>query len=248
MTFVFVDTSDHGKKIEVTSDQLKDAEPSSDLAVVPLKRVSSAAMVFLSAGKSAPAQYNTDKNALTKRINALAARRVGVKPYLDQLARVDDQAKRGELYEAAAGLAYLESVVDAQEQRFAQPVQRPSAPQRVASSVPSSPDFLAQFAGKTDQNYDEDIAMTILRRECGDLAPSKGPFRMERFRIAKAIQLMASKGRDVESFKIMYKRIDALTIQIGTDRRRMNGLADQIQYLQQQLGLAPLQGTSHYKD
>lgn len=247
LTFVFVDASDHGKKIEFNIDLLKDAEPNSDLAVVPFRRTSSASVGFVSSPKSAPAQYQTDKNALMKRINALAAKRVGVKPYLDKLARVDDQAKRGDLYEAAAGLAYLDSVVEAQEQRFA-PAQRPAPPRAVvASSVPASADFLAQFAGKTD-DYAEEIAWTILKRECGDLAPARGPFRMERFRIAKAIQQLASKGRNVVSFTAMYKRIDALTLQTASDRRKMNELTDQIQYLQQQLGLPPLQGTSHYKD
>jgi hypothetical protein len=105
-------------------------------------------------------------------------------------------------------------------------------------------DALANFSGTSDQYYDE-IARTMLQHELGDLAPCEGPFRMNRFRIAKKIQDLRNHGTPVESYIAGFRRIEEMAAAANKDPRQVASVADNVRYMEQSLGLSELQGGSH---
>jgi len=210
------------------------------------------------AGPMSQAQLQSERTRMVTRIQALQSKGVGVKPFYDEMNKVDDYFKRAELGPATDTLRRLDNVLGEQErvQKARITANQPAA----AAPMPARPHaqpIAPSSAGWTgldiSQNMTadaahEEIARHMLQMELGDLAPSEGPFRLERFRIAEQIKKFQSQGARVDGLKTFYRRMDDLAVASIRDPKRMSELRDDVIYLQKQVGLGELQGNSHYRD
>jgi hypothetical protein len=144
---------------------------------------------------------------------------------------------------AAAGTPYQTAAVPAGNYTAAQ--QRMIQRMRTDGASESQiKDALGSFNGTSDEYYDE-IAKTMLQHELGDLAPCEGPFRMERFRIAKKIQELRNGGKSVDGLVQGFHKLEEMAAEGNKDPRQVPALADNVRYMEKNLGLSALQGGSH---
>jgi hypothetical protein len=269
LKIVCLDQSHKAKSLTLTADQLG-ATGAADRATVlsgeqavSAKGVAPAATLGVGSG-----DYQAKRKKLVERIKWLESKGVGVKPFFDQLSQIDGLYSHGDSTTASAATARLVSTVSEHEQIIKQkaltasrsaataaPPQMSSAKQAAmehmlaemrakGASQKQINDALADFQGTSDAYYDE-VARTMLQHELGDLAPCEGPFRMERFRIAKKIQELRNGGVSTASFVSYYRKLEDEAGEAQKDPRRLAEMADNIRYMDKQLGLSELQGSSH---
>ncbi|HEY9718140.1 MAG TPA: hypothetical protein V6C69_11760 [Trichormus sp.] len=256
------------KSLTLTADQLATtgaadrATVSSGEQALSAKAASPVATQGVGSG-----DYPTKRKRLVERIKWLESKGVGVKPFFDQLSRIDGLYSHGDSTTASTAMAHLVSTVSEHEQIIKQKSLTAARPVTAAAPQMSSAkqaamqqmlaemkakgasqkqinDALADFQGTSDAYYDE-IARTMLQHELGDLAPCEGPFRMERFRIAKKIQELRNSGAKTAGFVSYYRKLEDEAAEAQKDPRRLAEMADNIRYMNKQLGLSELQGGSH---
>lgn len=101
----------------------------------------------------------------------------------------------------------------------------------------------ANFKGDAD-GFADMVAKDIIARELGNLGiPGKGPFRLERFRNLHRINELKQKGVRIDGYLDHYRRTEDLAAAAKVDPSRIAQLSGDVRYLEQQLGLAPLNGS-----
>lgn len=183
-------------------------------------------------------EFSGERNKLATKLQALQGKGIGIKPYSDELARIDGLYGKAETDRAWGALNRLASLVREQEYKMQKPV---SGAAISSARAQEANNVMAQFQGSNDAYY-EQVKAAILARELGSDAPVDGPFQQERFRIAKRIQQLEGQGMRVDSYRGSYKQLEVIAA--TKDIRRISELKDRIRYLEQQLGLPPLQGAS----
>jgi soluble cytochrome b562 len=211
----------------------------------------------VSSANSAMSNLQMERNKLTTQIEQLRARRVGVKPFTDEIARADEQLKEGNVTQAKATLDHLSGAIDEYEQQAKvahmsghatatgpAPSMRPSGNNMAAMMGAAGGGALfgtaadkaaaSNLPAGTDAYYDE-IASQILKRQVGDLAPVDGAMRLERYTIAKRITTLRQSGANVNNYISAFRKIEEIA---GTkDPQKILLLRDEIQYLNKQLGI-----------
>src|SRR5262249_5592944 len=109
--------------------------------------------------------------------------------------------------------------------------------------APQRPDLSQTdlFSNMSADDFHSKVEQIVLEHEFGkELVPSAGPFREERYRIAKALQYMQSKGQRIDSYLQFFKKIDDEAVEAAANPRKMAPLRTDVLYFDQQLGLPPL--------
>jgi hypothetical protein len=123
----------------------------------------------------------------------------------------------------------------------------PGAP-NLKAGTPTSDDLWKTFMGNhsvtelkgSETSVATNLATTLLKSTLGDDCPNDGPFLFERIRVATRIHELFVKRVDVSSYR-MYNR-DRIESLIQTkDPRALRMIADNIKYLERQLGLEQLE-------
>lgn len=274
LTILFQDRSNNVKEISFDLDQVRSfaggddsfvtsvamsaAEQANSSGYAPAP-ASYGAMTVAAASsiKSSNSQFQAERAKVAGRIEVLKAKGVGINPFVDELSKIDDQYKRADVGGATLALQRLDSVIDEQEKArkeaqtalanrpapSAQVVAPKAAPggRQLAAAAPGG-SVITQFNGTTDDFVDQ-VVNQIVNKELGQFVPHKGPFMVERFRIAKRLKELEDQRMNVNGYATMYRNMEDIVA--SKDGRRLNELSMNVQYLQQQLGLAQLQGKLH---
>ena len=93
----------------------------------------------------------------------------------------------------------------------------------------------------TPNAYLQMVVKDIVKKELGQIElPCKGPFRLERFRIAQRISEMQKQGQNISGYLNYYNRTEQIARAARQDPRRIPELNGNVSYLSQQLELKPL--------
>lgn len=192
-------------------------------------------------------QYLADRARVASRIEALKALGVGVVPFVSELARIDDIYKVGKAGDADAALSKLNAAL-AQQEQTRKEMQVASARQTARAKVATRTGSAATAASVADYQGSMDgflanMISTMVQKEVGQWVPQKGPFLVERFRIAKRIHELETQNRRIDGIASLYRNMECVVA--SHDRRRLPELSMNIRYLQQQLGLSQLEGGLH---
>jgi soluble cytochrome b562 len=252
--------------ITVSAEQVKSLHEKANSVEAASLEAMQAEMAFVGgaggqvAGSSSPnsamSNLQMERNKLTTQIEQLRLKRVGVKPFVDEIARADEQLKEGNVTQAKATLDHLSGSIDEYEQQAK--IAKMAGHATTTSQAPpmrQAPNMAAMMGASgggalfgaaadrasasslptnSDAYYDE-IASQILKRQVGDLAPVDGPMRLERFTIAKRITTLRQSGANVNNFITAFRKIEEIA---GTkDPQKVLLLRDEIQYLNKQLGI-----------
>jgi hypothetical protein len=194
-----------------------------------------------SSESAAASALQAKRSALLVRIKYLQGRGVGVKPYLDQIATIDQRSKETGAEAAAVALGQLDKTISDQEKTLNARQTSSRTPATTAAAAPGSGadvDSLLQsmqdFNG-TPKDYQQTLKKALMQKEFGDLTVMSGPFMIERARIAKRIREYEGQGRNMAGYKNMFRQTEAM---IDTkDPRKMSEIASNVRYLQGQLSL-----------
>jgi len=265
----------HGaRSLTLSADQLNAGAANTVAVFVGEQAVGArVAAAQVAASVSGSGTFQSQRVKLVERIKALEGKGVGVKPFFDEVSRIDGLYSHGDTAGATAALGRLGSTVAEHEQIIktksvvaARPAGAPAAAAAAAAPMSSAKQAamqqmlsqmraqgasqkqidtaLTNFQGTSDEYYDE-IARTMLQHELGDLAPCEGPFRMERFRIAKKIQELRVTSVNTAGFTSFYRKLEEMAVIAAKDPRKIAEMADNVRYMEKQLGLSELQGGSH---
>ncbi|MGH9554062.1 MAG: hypothetical protein ACRD3W_32085 [Terriglobales bacterium] len=193
-------------------------------------------------------KYQVERAKLVSRLEGLKARGVGITPFVSELKRIDDTYSHGAAGEAITSLGKLDNTLNYQEKyRHEMQAARPARVQPVAyrgSYAPSQGGSVADYNGSLDGFVTQMVAQ-IAQKEVGNWMPAKGPFLVERFRIAKRIHELEAQRARVDGVGGLYRNMESLVA--SKDPRRLGELSMDIKYLQAQLGLSQLEGGLHQK-
>ncbi|HEY9713341.1 MAG TPA: hypothetical protein V6C72_07715 [Chroococcales cyanobacterium] len=206
-------------------------------------------------GKIAPtqAQYQAQRADVASQLKSLEAKGVGIAAFVTELKRLDSLYTHAQLAEATQGMTKLADNVQQLEARR----QEAQAASHVAKVQPAnhgrssgqskiSSDLLEQgvaaYNGSVD-GFVDSIVNEIAQRELGRFIPNKGPFLVERFRIAKRIHELENRNVRVDGFANLYRQMEDLVAL--RDSRKLPEISNNVKYLQQQLGLTQLEGSLH---
>lgn len=93
----------------------------------------------------------------------------------------------------------------------------------------------------TPNAYLQMVVKDIVSKELGQIQlPCKGPFRLERFRIAQRISEMQKQRQNISGYLNYYNRTEQIARAARQDPRRIPELSGNVSYLSQQLELKPL--------
>jgi hypothetical protein len=272
LTILFSDKANNTREISFDAEQLRAfaAGDESFVASVALNAAEQAMTQAPAAASPAPAgyvaftvssikatqnQFQTERARVAGRIDVLKAKGVGVNPFVDELSKIDDQYKRADVAGATNALTRLDDSISQQEKarqdaqvalasRPAPSVQMVAPKGAPARSIEAARpnESIANFNGNVDDFVDKMVTQ-IVSKELGQYVPHKGPFMVERFRIAKRIHELEDQRMNVSGYANLYKKMEDIVA--SRDARRLPELSMNVQYLQQQLGLAQLQGKLH---
>ncbi len=254
--FVFSDSTGSGKattlaikseQMKTLHDQANSLEASAleigegDIAVATADRPSD---IF--SANADMSNLQMERNKLTTEIAQLRASRVGVKPFLDEIARADEQLRHGDARAAKQILDHLSGAIDEYvRQRQARAtstgaaaVSLGSANQLRTGGAQPGQAMTGMGPGLSSmpQGISDEAANQILKQYLGDLAPVEGPMRFERVTIARRIQSLRQSGARVENYLAAYSRIEEIAGAKDAEKR-MTLLRDEILYLNKQLGV-----------
>ena len=200
---------------------------------------------------AAVSEFQMLKNRVTSRIQALKGKGVGVKLFLDEVARADDFAKRSDWTEATAVLDHLNSSIDSYEKQYKQQqltlktglqksdslvhATNPGSKLPVGKPSPSQPPDFGQPKYPVGTDPEEKEIIKLMWSRVGDLAPYDGPFRLERFQLAQRIVTLRQAGTNVDNYLNLYRRLEDIVKE--NDPRKVRDISGEIEYLQKQLGI-----------
>ncbi len=262
ITFADGSAAGHLTAVTVSADQIRGLhEKTSNVEASALDAVLADSAIIRGAA-TAPStnaemsNLQMERNKLTTHIEQLRAKRVGVKPFVDEIARADEQLKEGNVTQAKAILDHLNGAIEDYEQQAKEARISGHAATYVSQQPPSRPRpnlpamtargggalfgtaadraSAASLPAGSDGYYDE-IANQILKRQVGDLAPIDGPMRLERYTIAKRITTLRQSGADVNNYITAFRKIEEIAG--SKDPQKVLLLRDEIQYLNKQLGI-----------
>jgi hypothetical protein len=101
---------------------------------------------------------------------------------------------------------------------------------------------VADYNGSMD-GFVQQMVNSFVTKEVGQWVPRKGPFMIERLRIARRIHELEGKNVRVDGLGNLYRNMEDVVA--TQDPRRLSELSTDIRYLQSQLGLSQLEGSFH---
>jgi len=221
-------------------------------------------------GTVSDADYATMQKTVTEKIQQLEKLGGGTKPFL---TRLDETNKLNDSGSTGDALTQLKSLGNSVDDQLKTLTALRNAPKKVAvKAVPSrTTTQSAQISGNnlstlimsfaqtnpakahsinyasfhgTSDDYAHSMAKDILSRELGGLkVPCEGPFRLERFRNVQRISEMRKQGQSCESLLSYHYTTEEIASAAKTDGMRVSELSQRVRYLEQQLGLSPLQSS-----
>jgi len=203
----------------------------------------------LSASANNSDKYQIERAKVVARVESLRAKGVGVTPFVQEIIRADDVYTHGG--DAVSLLSRLDNSVSEQEKArqemqslvatHAQPAANGtrSAHPATASATDLS---VADYNGSMD-GFVQQMVNSFVTKEVGQWVPRKGPFMIERLRIARRIHELEGKNVRVDGVGNLYRNMEDVVA--AQDPRRLAELSTAIRYLQSQLGLSQLEGSFH---
>lgn len=266
LTVLFTDKANKTKEVSFDASQLTqlasgselmqiavtDADQANDSAAAAPKTVAVFVPPSITVAPSASSsKFQSDRSKLAARIDGLRTKGVGVTPFVQELSRIDDLYKHGGVAQAQAGLAKLDETVTAQDKYRAQ-MQAASAVRtshlqqasysgsagHLVAAVNTAPS-VADYHGSMD-GFVEQMINSAIAKEVGSYMPNKGPFMIERFRIAKRIHELEQQRVRVDGYAGLWRNMEDVVA--AKDSRRLSELGNDVRYLQTQLGLSQLEG------
>lgn len=217
-------------------------------------------------------QYRDLRDQLQAKIKKLAGLGAGVAPFENRLNEIDKTSENNWVA-SSKSLSSLNDSVESQLKSIAalrapKPVAKPVAlppavaaalpkgaqgqdmqrvVNRLAAVLPQSKDLLqAAPNGGTADDFVQNLANQLAARELGGLGvPVSGPFLLERFRNLQKVNQMRVAGQNIDSYLDYWRRTEETLKLAKRDSSRLSELSSQVSYLQQQLGLQPLNGSIH---
>lgn len=198
-------------------------------------------------------KYQIERAKVVARVESLRAKGVGVAPYVQEIIRIDEVYTHGG--DAVAMIGRLDSSVTEQEKArqdmqnvitsHGQPATGAARANRSAASVaaPAAADAsVADYNGSMD-GFVQQMVNSFITKEVGQWVPRRGPFMIERLRIARRIHELEAKNVRVDGLGNLYRNMEDVVA--AQDPRRLSELSTDIRYLQSQLGLSQLEGSFH---
>lgn len=208
-------------------------------------------------------EFQGERSKVAGQIEALRAKGVGVTPFIQELSKIDEAYRRADIEGAMASLTRLSSALGEQD-RARQEIQTTTTTRarsmqpaygggtsRTLASVATTPlnrigsagvPSVADFNGSMD-GFVSAVINTALKEGLGNYVPHKGPFLVERARIARRIRELELQRVNVQGYASLFNNMEDVVV--GQDSRRLNELSMDVRYLQSQLGLQQLEGTVH---
>ncbi|HEY9719635.1 MAG TPA: hypothetical protein V6C69_19305 [Trichormus sp.] len=193
-------------------------------------------------------KYQIERAKVVSRIEALRAKGVGVAPYVQEIIRIDDVYTHGG--DAVSMVSRLDNSVTEQEKArqdmqnlvagHSQPAVAAAPAARAAGA--RSDLSVADYNGSMD-GFVQQMVNSFVTKEVGQWVPRKGPFMIERLRIARRIHELEGKNVRVDGLGNLYRNMEDVVA--TQDPRRLSELSTDIRYLQSQLGLSQLEGSFH---
>lgn len=193
------------------------------------------------------AKYQTERDRINGRIVVLKDKGMGVRSFSNLVEQMDALYKRGDQKGVSTIMNDLNRDITELEarRREAQSIKAHSQSQVQMVSggaKPSTAHRSEPYNGSMDGFVDQ-VLGSIITREVGRFVPQKGPFIVERFRIAQRMHSLEQRRMPIDGYANLFRQVEDLAG--SRDQRRFGELTMNIRYLQQQLGLAQLEGSLH---
>jgi hypothetical protein len=261
LTILFNDRANKVKEVSFDTTELTQLAAGSEImhialndadeAVDNISPASSHTVASVSASM-AGSKFQSDRTRLAERIDSLRTKGVGVTPFVQELSRIDDLYKHGGVAQASSSLSKLDETLTAQEKyrvemqataahnsRIQPASYSGSAGHVVAAVAAVNASSVADYHGSMD-GFVEQMINSAVSKEVGAYMPVKGPFLIERFRIAKRIHELELQRTRVDGYACLWRNMEDVVA--AKDPRRLSELNNDVRYLQSQLGLAQLEG------
>jgi hypothetical protein len=195
-------------------------------------------------------KYQIERAKVVARIESLRAKGVGVTPYVQEIIRADDVYTHGG--DAVSMISRLDNSVTEQEKArqdmqnivagHGQPAAGAAPAAHPATGASAADLSVADYNGSMD-GFVQQMVNSFITKEVGQWVPRKGPFMIERLRIARRIHELEAKNVRVDGLGNLYRNMEDVVA--AQDPRRLSELSTDIRYLQSQLGLSQLEGSFH---
>jgi hypothetical protein len=204
--------------------------------------------------------YASERSKVVARIEKLKQQAVGVAPFVNRLAKIDESFEHSNVEAALESLSQLDESLLSQEQAVKAlhektdagraPAVSNEAPnmRNAAQKGQSQATRAATGPSVSEFNDANSLFKSFVSSALGAYVPHEGPFLMARIQIAKRIRELESAKQDVRGYTSMFRSMDDLAIRCRKDPRLNPSLASDVKYLQSQLGLTELQGNLKHLD
>jgi len=258
LTILFKDQASNIKEFSFDAAQMTQLATGAEVQIAATQADAAVAVpqthqLTVTAQATTTDKYQVERAKVVARIEALRAKGVGVTPFVQEISRIDDTYTHGG--DALTMISKLDSTLTEQEKNR-QEMQKVASTRTVNRMQPAAYNVrgtrtaatsgsdiaVGDYNGSMD-GFVSQMINTFVTKEVGQWVPRKGPFMVERLRIARRIHELEGQSVRVDGVGNLYRNMEGVVA--TQDPRRLGELSMDIKYLQSQLGLSQLEGGLH---